>query len=305
MHKMNHQPEKSKERKYNEPEFWVKSPDELMKFLIASLPSKNRNNIKTLLRDRQVLVNGKVVTQFNHPLVEGQVVKIRREKEFSGEKALRGITILFEDKDLLIIDKHAGILSVATEKVKENTAYSILSSYLKVNNPKQKIFIVHRLDRETSGLMIFAKSEKIQHHLQESWHDTLTERTYLALTEGVVEKDKDTIESYLKESNAFVVYSTRNSEGAQRAVTHFEVLKRSDQYTLLKVNPETGRKNQIRVHMKDIGHSIAGDKKYGAKTNPIGRLGLHAWILGFIHPVTREKMRFETNIPMKIFEVVL
>lgn len=279
-------------------ELKVTEDNELMKFLLAQLPQKNRNNIKSLLRDRQVLVEDEVITQYNHQLKAGQRVKIRWEKQFSGEKALRGITIIFEDNYIIVVDKHAGILSVSTERKNQQTAYSILSSYVKTINPSNKIFIVHRLDRETSGVMLFAKSEKVQQLFQDSWHKIITEKTYLALTEGSVDPDEGVVESFLKENKAMIVYSTKDNDG-QRAVTRYEVLKKNENFSLLKVNPETGRKNQIRVHMKDIRHSIVGDKKYGSNVNPIGRLGLHAWILAFEHPVTKEQMRFESKIPRR------
>ncbi len=187
----------------------------------------------------------------------------------------------------------------STEKQKDNTAYSILSSHVKKQDPRNRIFVVHRLDRETSGLMMFAKSEKIQKLLQESWNATIEERTYLAVVEGYVEKKQDTITSYLVESKALIVYSSKNPEVGQKAVTHYEVLKSNKNFSLLKVNLETGRKNQIRVHAKGMGHSVIGDEKYGAKTDPIKRLGLHAWVLAFKHPTTGKDFRFETEIPAK------
>ena len=282
--------------------FEVKEQTELMRFLIQQLPSKNRHNIKTLLGNKQVLVCGKVITQFNHILNTGQKVKIVSGR-LSKEKLYKGISIVYEDHHLIVIDKQAGVLSIATDSQKDNTAFSMLSSHVKEHDAENKIFIVHRLDRDTSGLMLFAKSENIKELLQESWNDTIIERTYVAVAEGKVNELEGTITSYLKESSTFKVFSSQDPNNGLKAVTHFDVLKTNRYFSLLKLNLETGRKNQIRVHMEEIGHSIIGDKKYGAKTNPIGRLGLHALVLSFTHPITKEVLRFETNIPKKFLSL--
>lgn len=279
-------------------QFKVTEETELLVFLLAKITSRSRNDVKALLRDQQIVVDGKPITQFNHPLKPEQVVEVKWRKA-PEEAKYRGLNIVFEDQYLIVIEKQAGVLSIATEKQKDNTAYSILSSHVKKQDSRNRIFVVHRLDRETSGLMMFAKSEKIQKLLQESWNATIEERTYLAVVEGYVEKKQDTITSYLVESKALIVYSSKNSEVGQKAVTHYEVLKSNKNFSLLKVNLETGRKNQIRVHAKDMGHSVVGDEKYGAKTDPIKRLGLHAWVLAFKHPITGKDFRFETEMPTK------
>lgn len=281
----------------------VSAPTELMLFLIEKLPSKNRNNIKSLLRNKQVLIDGKVYTQFNHPLQLGQTVTVAANR--APETAqYRGLTILYEDAYLIVINKQAGLLSMATNKEKDRTAYSILSDYIKKENPKNRLFIIHRLDRETSGVMMFAKSEKVQRLMQESWNATTKERTYVALVEGVPEPPKGTITSYLRESKALIVYSSQNPNNGQLAVTNYSVLKAANGYSLLELELETGRKNQIRVHMQDIGHSVAGDTKYGAVSDPIGRLGLHAEVLAFEHPITEQAMRFDAPVPKSFLAVL-
>lgn len=274
----------------------VTEPGELLAFALAKLPGKNRHAVKALLRDRQLLVDGTPVTQFNHPLAPGQTVEVVWEKP-PEPKRYRGLTILFEDDHLLVIEKAAGLLSIATPKEKFNNAYATLSDHVKQQDPRNRIFVVHRLDRDTSGLMLFAKSEKVQGLLQETWQATVQERTYLAVVEGTVRQRRGTIESYLHESKALVVYSDQNPYRGQHAVTHYEVLNTAREFSLLKMNLETGRKNQIRVHLQDLGHPIVGDEKYGATTDPLGRLGLHAWVLAFVHPVTGRAMRFETPVP--------
>lgn len=295
-------PKADKSTKADTTQFKVTEATELLVFLLAKITGKSRNDVKALLRDKQIYVDGQPVTQFNHPLNPEQVVEVKWKKA-PEEAKYRGLNIVFEDQYLIVIEKQAGVLSIATEKQKDNTAYSTLSNHVKKQDPRNRIFVVHRLDRETSGLMMFAKSEKIQKLLQESWNATIEERTYLAVVEGYVEKKQDTITSYLVESKALIVYSSKNPDVGQEAITHYEVLKSNKNFSLLKVNLETGRKNQIRVHAKDIGHSVVGDEKYGAKSDPIKRLGLHAWVLAFKHPITKKDLRFETEVPSKFINL--
>lgn len=274
----------------------------LMKFLLAQIPHKNRDNFKTLLNDKQVRVDGEIVTWYNHPLLSGQEVTVGWDK-ISHLKKDSGVKIIFEDQYLIVVEKNTGVLSIGTEKEKEHTAYSILSRHVKEQNPINKIFVVHRLDRETSGVMIFAKSEQIQAMLQENWNDTILERTYLAVVEGAIDRAEGTIVSYLRESKALIVYSSKSPNDGQKAITHYKVVKKNNRYSMLEVNLETGRKNQIRVHMQEIGHSVIGDKKYGSTINPIHRLGLHAMVIAFTHPISKEQMRFETPIPKEFLKL--
>lgn len=280
----------------------VIEPAELMKFLQAKLPNKSRNDIKSLLGHRQISIDNEVITQFNHPLLVGQKVVVNWGKVLI-EKQPDGLNIVFEDPYIIIIEKEAGLLSIATETEKEQTAYSILSNHVKNRDPKNKIFVLHRLDRETSGVMMFAKSDKVQKLLQEAWKEVVLERTYIVVVEGAVTKEQGTITSWLTESKAFIMYSSRTPNDGQKAVTHYRVLKKNKHYSLLEVKLETGRKNQIRVHMKEIGHSVIGDKKYGATKHPIGRLGLHAQVLAFKHPMTGEVVRYESQIPKPLLNL--
>ena len=211
--------------------------------------------------------------------------------------------IIYEDKYLIVINKPAGLLSIATKDEKRETAYSYLSEHVKKQRRDNKIFVVHRLDRETSGLLLFAKNEQIKRTLQDSWNNSVIERTYIALVEGQVQKQEGIISSFLYEDRNFIMHSVADSSKGQKAVTRFKVLKSNQNWSLLEINLETGRKNQIRVHMQDIGHSVAGDKKYGALTNPLKRLALHAMKLSFIHPVSNEKMVFETAIPKSFVKI--
>ena len=276
--------------------FFVEESSILMDFLIAKLPHKNRNNIKSLLRNKQVWVDDQLISQFNHVLNPGQKVAISASRS-RVEKKFTEFTIIYEDEELIVIDKAAGLLSIATKNEKRRTAFSMLSDYVKQTDTSNKIFVVHRLDRETSGLMVFARNEEIKHQLQGKWNEAATSKTYVAVVEGRVEKQEGTIVSYLSEDKVFKVHSSQNPKNGLKAITQYSVLNSNANFSLLEVNIETGRKNQIRVHMQDIGHSIVGDKKYGASSSPIRRLGLHARKLAFVHPVTNKLLKFETKIP--------
>lgn len=275
----------------------VLEPSELMIFLIEKLPDQARNNIKSLLTHRQVLVDGTVVTQYNHLLKEGQEVLINWS--LVRDEDIEGLNIIYEDNEIIVIDKPAGLLTIATDMEKEQTAYHQLTDHVRNINPVNRIFIVHRLDRDTSGVMLFAKNEEAKRILQDGWKDIMVERAYIAVVEGRVNKKEETIKSWLLETKTKLMYSGSKPGEGLEAITHYKVLQDTTKYSLLEIRLETGRKNQIRVHMKDIGHSIIGDKKYGSKNNVIGRLALHAHILAFYHPVTNQLMRFETEVPKK------
>ena len=275
--------------------FEVTEPGELLKFLFASFPDKSRASVKSLLTHRLISVDGEIITQFNHPLAAGQKVEMRRAGE-AGQGS-GGVKIVFEDAHLVVIDKRAGLLSMATDLEKEKTAYSLLSDHVKRSNSRNRIFIVHRLDRETSGLMMFAKSLAVQQALQEEWPESVLERIYVAVVEGNFQGPQGAITSWLTENKALKMISSATPNHGQKATTRYRVLQTSPLYSLVELTLETGRKNQIRVHLEELGHSVVGDEKYGAKDNPIRRLGLHAHILSFRHPVTSAVLRFESPVP--------
>lgn len=267
-----------------------------MLFLLEKLSPQGRNSIKSLLAHGQVSVDDRVEKLYNFPLKLGQTVTVRKDRT-TVAPALVGLRILHEDDDIIVIHKDAGLLSIATPQETELTAYRQLTAHVRIDNPNNRIFVLHRLDRETSGVMMFAKSEKIQQAMQDSWKDVVKERMYVALVEGMVKKTQGTISSWLKESATLKMYSSPHPNDGQHAITHYKVIQSNRNYSLVEVHLETGRKNQIRVHMQDIGHPIASDKKYGARTKPFSRLGLHARVLSFVHPTTGKLMRFETEIP--------
>ena len=268
----------------------------LLEFLYESFPDRSRKSIKSLLEQKQIMILNQIITRFDYPLAPGTDVIILKKKP-SPNMTLRKMNLLYEDEHLLVIEKSAGLLSVATARENEETAFSILKSYVKKSHHRADLFIVHRLDRDTSGIMIFAKTKEIQKKLQDNWEKAVTKRIYYAVVEGHVQKAEGEIVSSLKENKSLMMYSSKTPGDGQKAITRYRVLKSNTRYTLLEVSLQTGRKNQIRVHLQDIGHSIAGDKKYGAATDPIGRLGLHAGILEFFHPATGKFMHFATPVP--------
>lgn len=274
----------------------------LLEFLFAAMPQRKRTNVKELLKHNQVKVNDEVVTQFNTPLSPADTVYVNMTREFP-RFYNRRLKIVYEDDDIIVANKGYGLLSMGNDKVKEGTAYSILKDYLKWVDPRQKIFIVHRLDRDTSGLMMFAKNVESKEAMQHNWNNMVLNRTYVAVVEGNVEEDEGTIKTYLAENSKYEVYVTENPEEGQLAITRYKVLKRKNGYTLMELELDTGRKNQIRVHMKHIGHPIAGDRRYGAKSSPIHRLALHARTLRFAHPTTRREMDFSTPIPASFLKM--
>ncbi|MCD2137104.1 RluA family pseudouridine synthase [Salinicoccus halitifaciens] len=278
-----------------EAEWIVEESTELLEYLFEKMPARSRKAVKGILGRGQVSVNGRATSQFNDMLEPGDRVEIETRTGKHDAK-IRGLKILHEDRDIIVIDKEAGLLSIASEKEKQMTAFRQLSDYLQTIHPKNRIFIVHRLDRDTSGVMVFAKNKQVQQKMQNDWGSIVSERTYIALVEGKVEQD-GTVTSWLSENKALIMRSSQNPEKGKKAITHYKVLKSNDNFSLLQVNLETGRKNQVRVHMQDIGHPIVRDKKYGAQTNPIKRMGLHAQALEFKHPATDEYVRFESTAP--------
>jgi 23S rRNA pseudouridine1911/1915/1917 synthase len=275
-------------------QFIVEKESYLLEYLLLVLNNKSRKNIKSLLTRGNILVDGKVITQYNHKLFKGQKIKIQSKIYTKSNKEV--LDIIYEDRELIVINKPSGLLSISTEDEKERTAYHMVMDYVKRNNPRNKVFVVHRLDRDTSGILLISKNQTLKHILQDKWDNIVLKRSYIAIVEGKPE-ETGTIKTWLRETKSLMVYSSNKKGDGKEAITHYKTIKSNEKYSMLDIKIDTGRKNQIRVHMNDIGHSVIGDKKYGAKTNPIKRLGLHAHILEFIHPITKKTMRFESQIP--------
>ncbi|GGA88831.1 RluA family pseudouridine synthase [Ornithinibacillus halotolerans] len=280
--------------------FKITKSDELLPFLLSQMSNRSRNSVKSILTRGQVKVDDHIVTKHNYPLRPGQSVSVLKNKVAVRENVLIGMEILYEDKDIIVINKDAGLLSIATEKEKHRTALHQLMEHVRRQDLRNRVFVVHRLDKETSGVMMFAKSEKVKRKLQDNWKELVKERTYVALVEGKLEQREGMVKSWLKESKTHHMYSVQDKNG-QLAITHFKRIQHNDKFSLVELQLETGRKNQIRVHMSDLGHPVVGDKKYGAKTNEIGRLGLHAKILSFHHPVTNQLMLFRADVPKPFY----
>ena len=273
----------------------VSKPQMLMEFLMQELYGTSRNHVKDLLRGHGIHVNQILVTQYDYQLNVGDVVRISKHKR-STELTNRWVKILYEDKHIIVIHKTEGILSMASSPDQE-CVKSILDAYFTRRHFKCHAHVVHRLDRETSGLMIYAKSIEAAQILERQWKELVYDRRYVALLCGEMSQEGGTIRSWLKDNKAFVTYSSPTDNGGKEAVTHYRRLQSANGFTLAEMKLDTGRKNQIRVHMQDLGYPVAGDSKYGNGCNPLGRLALHAYRLHFYHPLTGEPMAFETPFP--------
>ena len=282
--------------------FKVVEPAQLIAFIMEKMHGVSRNRAKALISNRVVLVNNTITT---HPLAElkpGDVVQLDRSKHKKSFHC-KDLDIVFEDPYLFIIDKHPGLLSMSNNS-RQQTVQTVLNRYLEKGGGRNTSHLVHRLDRDTSGLMVYAKDVQTQQSLINGWQQLVTDRRYLALVKGEFEQTRGRIQSWLTEDKKFVTHSSPVDNGGKYAVTHYNVLVSSNGYSLVECELETGRKNQIRVHMADLGHPVVGDRKYGSDEDPMRRLGLHAYMLCFTHPVTGKHLRFETPVPF-CFEKLL
>ena len=276
----------------------------------AKMGGMTPTSVKQLLRARRVQVNGAVQTRGDMPLKAGDEVTIVSQAATTTLHHPK-LSLVYEDDHLIVVNKKPGLITVPSNPDSaETTALSILKAYVKRQHPKNNVFVVHRLDRETSGLLVFARSPQLQEYMRTYWRQLVTKRTYVAMAEGELPEQKGTITTWLTEDkrNA-MVYSSPVDDGGQKAITHYEVLgtrtfksgkeEKEQTVSLLALNLETGRTNQIRVHLASIGHPVVGDRKYGHGNSysPIDRLCLHARILEFIHPATEQIVHFETPIP--------
>ena len=266
----------------------------LLEWLLANL-KESKTKVKATLQGRGIKVDGKTVTQFDFPLKKGMRVSVSKSKRNDLFKS-RYVKIVYEDRYLVVIEKNVGILSMAAGHKSLNVK-SVLDDYFKKTRQNCRAHVVHRLDRDTSGLMIYAKDMQTEQILEHNWHDIVYDRRYVAVVSGEMEDDEGTIANWLKDNKAYITYSSPVDNGGKYAVTHFHVLNRTTSHSLVEFKLETGRKNQIRVHSADMGHPVCGDVKYGNGDNPLHRLCLHAYVLCFHHPVTGENLEFETMIP--------
>ena len=272
----------------------VKENAPLLEYLINNV-SESRSKLKATLQGRGIAVNGRMVTQFDYQLKAGDKIIISRHKKQNQFKS-RYVKIVYEDRWLVVVEKNIGILSMAAGHSSLNVK-SVLDDYFLKSRQKCRAHVVHRLDRDTSGLMVYAKDIETEQILEHNWHQIVYDRRYVAVVSGEMEQNNGTIANWLKDNKAYITYSSPTDNGGKYAVTHFQVLNRTPEHSLVEYKLETGRKNQIRVHSADMGHPVCGDMKYGNGDDPLHRLCLHAYMLCFTHPVTGEPMEFSTPIP--------
>lgn len=282
-------------------QFVVKQQCELLEFLLVTFKDQSRNSVKSLLGSHRVSIDGAPVTQFNFKLFPGDTVIISSSP--IRKKTRSNLPIIFEDNDLIVINKPTKLLSVPSDNEKGSTAFRMVNDYLQQKDKHNRAFIVHRLDEDTSGVLMFAKNDKMAKALTDgdNWNNLVKKRGYYAIVEGTLENKEGTIRSYLKKNSQNMMYSSKKKGDGQLAITNYKIIQENGTYSLADVDIKTGRKNQIRVHFGDLGHFIIGDDKYGEPSNPIKRLGLHAYELDIIHPFNGKLLKFKAPMP-KEFE---
>ncbi len=284
----------SRQRKEQYKVMRVEESAPLLEWLLAN-SGQSKSKTKATLQNRGVKVNKRLVTQFDFMLSPGDEVTISLSKK-NDQFQSRYLKLVYEDKFLLVIEKNCGILSMAAGHSSLNVK-KVLDDYFHKSHQRCTAHVVHRLDRDTSGLMIYAKDIQTAQLLEHDWHNIVYDRRYVSVLSGQVENNEGTIANWLKDNKSYVTYSSPVDNGGKYAISHFHLLNRSEKYSLVDFKLETGRKNQIRVHAADMGHPVCGDIKYGNGDNPIHRLALHAYVLCFYHPITHRPMEFETAIP--------
>ena len=276
-------------------EFQVYRETTLMEFLIFKMPQTPRKTIKSLLTHHQVAVGGVPVSQYNYPLAPEDVVTISKNRIAKHER--KDLPIIYEDEDIIVINKPSGLLSVATDREKGKTAYRLVSDYLAAFNPKSRVYVVHRLDEDTSGVLMFAKKLEVREALQNHWQEIVETRAYYAIVEGEMEQKEAVLQDYLMQNDLHLVFTTKNKSAGKLATTAYKVIAYKEPYSLLDVHISSGRKNQIRVQLGSRGHYVIGDDKYGEPSDPIKRLGLHAYQLTLTNPLNGKRYDFVTPMP--------
>ena len=285
-------------------EFISHEEDILINVLRNNLKKYSKNNIKSFLSKEMVLVNNKVQTRYDYLVHKTDKINIR-ETKIKVPKLKNNLNIIYEDEDIIVINKPYGLLSIATEKEKEYTLYHFVSSYLKDRNKNNKVYIIHRLDKDTSGVVMFAKNLKTKNLFQNNWDNLIRNRCYYAVVNGTLKEKEGTIKEYLIENDkSFMVYKTNNKKDGKLAITDYKVLKENKNYSLLDINIKTGRKNQIRVAMQGLNTPIVGDKKYGDGKSLINRMALHHYKLELFDPRTNKKIMFKAEMPTSFKKLI-
>lgn len=276
-------------------EFKVHEDCLLLEFLLSKYPKLSRNAVKSLLSGHYVSVDGAPVSQYNLQLTKEDTVIVSKMR--ISKKTRANLPIIYEDDEIVAINKPSGVLSIASDREKARTAYRMVNDYVQQKDKHNRIFVVHRLDEDTSGVLIFAKNPRIKDALQKNWNDIVRKRGYYAIVEGQMEKTQDTLVDYLKENSLNLMYVTNDKKNGKKCITNYKVIKSNKNYSLLDVDIGTGRKNQIRVQLGHRNHHVIGDDKYGEPSNPLKRLGLHAYNLTLVHPITKKVLEFKAPIP--------
>jgi len=282
-------------------EYMCKKDNELLKYLIEDIHLK-RNVAKKLLSEKLIEVNGENISQFDYPLKTNDKLVILHEKINTMNS--NDIKVIYEDDDFIVVDKPAGLLSISSEKVKDNTTYHYVREYIKSKDKHDYLFVVHRLDKDTSGVLVFSKSERLKKALQDNWNKLVKERKYYAIVNGKLPFNSKRIENYLLVKKDITKVVDKNTKGAEKAITDVKLVKSNNSCSLLDVDLSTGKKNQIRATLNYLGHPILGDSKYGKIKSPISRLCLHAYKISFVHPFNHKVYTFESRIPSKFKSII-
>ena len=284
--------------------FKISQEDRLLNYLYSKIKVIPKGKIKSMLEHHQVLVNGVAITRFDYLLSKEDEIRIVKKSFKDTRSAKLPFEILYEDEDFIVINKPSGLLSVSTAKETRRTAYRYVSDYVSLRNKHNRIFVVHRLDEDTSGVLVFSKDSRLKDALQLDWNNLVKKRGYYAIVEGRMNKKEDTLVNYLKKNKENLVYVSDDKVNGKKAITHYRVINDTKDYSLLNISIETGRQNQIRVQLGNINHYVLGDDKYGEPANPLKRLALHAYLIEFVNPRTHKTMRFNSPIP-KEFELLI
>ena len=297
-----HQIHRGKVNPHSIKEFKVHGECELLEFLFSKFPNLSRNAVKSILSGHFVAVNGAPVSQYNLKLSKDDVVIVSKQR--ISKKNRQDLPIIYEDNEFIVINKPSGLLSIPSDTEKGRTAYRMVNDYIQQKNKHERVYVIHRLDEDTSGVLMFAKNPKIKDILQREWNEIVLARGYYAIVEGKMEKSEATLVNYLKENSLNLMYVTSNKNEGKKCLTQYKVLKSNEKYSLLDVNIDTGRKNQIRVQLGHIGHHVIGDDKYGEPSDPLKRLGLHAYKLKFVHPINKKIYEFKTEMPKEFSKII-
>ena len=284
-------------------EYKVKEEIGLLDFLLKTLTNQSRNNVKSLLKNHMVAVDGAPITQFDFQLSKDDIVIVSKNRINKHSVSKKEVNIIYEDDEFIVIDKPSGLLSVASDKEKGKTAYRLVTDYLQAIDKHNRVYVVHRIDEDTSGVLMFAKNPKIRDILQDKWQEIVKARRYYAVVEGKMKFKEETLINYLKENKNNMMYVTDDKKNGKLCKTSYKVLKENDKYSLLDINIDSGRKNQIRVQLGHLGHFVLGDDKYGEPDNPISRLALHAYELEFVHPINKKTYRFKAKMPTSFLDL--